>query len=131
MPGPPSAADLDVGTLRRSWPTLIGRLREEHQQVLAALLESVTPASFDGETLELAFPPERRFGVSRVEQKADALRDSLRDVFGIAPTVRCVVREAVVGGPEVDLEDEEPPLPEEAALAMLRAELDAEPETGP
>jgi hypothetical protein len=98
--------------------------------VLATLLASVTPISFDGETLELAFAPGMTFGVSKVEAKADELREALRDVFGIAPRIHCVVREAAVGAQEPD---EEPPVPEEEALALIRAELDAvvEPQPDP
>jgi DNA polymerase III subunit gamma/tau len=127
VPQPPVGSDrlsgVDVSLLRRSWPTLIERLRAEHQQVLAALLESVTPAAFDGETLELAFPPDRTFGVSRVESKLDKLALVLQEVFGISPKIHCVTREAVVGPPDLD---EDPPFSEEEALQKLVAELDAE-----
>jgi hypothetical protein len=114
-----------VDTIRRSWPSLIARLREGRHMILAANLESVTPASFDGQTLELAFPPDRTFGVSRVEAKADDLRTAVREVFGITPAIRCVVREAVVGEPELD---EDPPVPPDEALALIQSGLDAEVE---
>lgn len=118
-PGPP----VGVETLRRSWPAVVERLRAARQMILAANLESVTPASFDGEALELAFPPDRRFGVTKVESKEQELRTVLQELFGISPRIRCVVREAVAGPAAVP---EEEPLSEEAALAKLRAELDAE-----
>jgi hypothetical protein len=122
--GAPSTASLDVAALRRSWPSLLARLQERRQMILHATLEVVTPASFDGETLELAFPPDRGFGVERVEAKSEELRSTLKDVFGIQPRIRCVVREAAVAsGSEVE---EDPPVSEDEALALIKAELDAE-----
>jgi hypothetical protein len=93
--------------------------------VLPSFLEVATPAAFDGETLELAFPPDRKFGVTKVEEREPELRAALRELFGIEPRIRCVVREAVAGV----VVDEDPPLSEEEALARLRAELGAEPTT--
>ena len=91
--------------------------------MLPSFLEVATPAAFDGETLELAFPPDRRFGVAKVEEREPELRAALRELFGIEPRIHCVVREPVAG----IVVDEDPPLPEEEALARLRAELGAEP----
>ena len=93
--------------------------------MLPSFLEVATPAAFDGETLELAFPPDRKFGVTKVEEREPELRAALRELFGIEPRIRCVVREAVAGVAV----DEDPPLSEEEALARLRAELGAEPTT--
>ena len=118
---------VDVGMIRQNWAALIGHLRSAGKAVLPSFLEIATPASFDGETLELVFPPDRRFGVTKVEEREDELRDALRDLFGITPVVRCVVREAVAGATEV-VEDD-PPLSEEEALARLTAELGATPAT--
>ena len=59
--------------LRRSWHTVVERLRTGRQMILASNLESVTPAAYDGETLEIAFPPNRSFGVQKVEQRIDKL----------------------------------------------------------
>ena len=92
--------------------------------MLPSFLEVATPAAFDGETLELVFPPDHTFGVAKVEEREQELRAALQDLFGITPRIRCVVREAVAGAV-----DEDPPLPEEEALARLRAELGAEPTT--
>ncbi len=93
--------------------------------MLPSFLEVATPAAYDGETLELAFPPDRRFGVSKVEEREPELRAALLELFGIEPRIRCVVREAVAG----IVIDEDPPLSEEEALARLRAELGTEPTT--
>ena len=116
---------IDVSAIRASWGSLVQHLRSGGKAVLPSFLEVATPAAFDGETLELAFPPDRRFGVTKVEERESELRAALREMFGIEPRIRCVVREAVAGV----VIDEDPPLPEEEALARLRAELGAEPTT--
>ncbi|HET6776159.1 MAG TPA: DNA polymerase III subunit gamma/tau [Actinomycetota bacterium] len=116
---------IDVSAIRGSWGSLVQHLRSGGKAVLPSFLEVATPAAFDGETLELAFPPDRRFGVTKVEERESELRAALRELFGIEPRIRCVVREAVAG----IVVDEDPPLPEEEALARLRAELGAEPTT--
>jgi DNA polymerase-3 subunit gamma/tau len=116
---------IDVSAIRASWGTLVQHLRSGGKAVLPSFLEVATPAAYDGETLELAFPPDRRFGVTKVEEREPELRAALLELFGIEPRVRCVVREAVAGV----VVDEDPPLSEEEALARLRTELGAEPST--
>ena len=91
---------------------------------LAALLEAVTPASYDGATLELAFPPTWKSNAVRVQSRAKEVNPVLQELFGISPQLRCVVREPVASM-TVEL-DEEPPPTEEDALARLKAELGAE-----
>jgi hypothetical protein len=118
---------VDVGLIRGNWQGLISELRAQGKAVLPSFLEIATPAAFDGETLELVFPPDRKFGVTKVEEREGELREALMALFGISPKVRCVVREAVVGGESVE---EDPPLSEDEALARLKAELGAEPATG-
>ncbi len=121
-----SAAAVDVAMLRRSWPAVLEHLQQRRQAILKALLESATVAAYDGETVELAFPPDRRFGVAKVEERTEELRAALRDLLGVAPRVRCVVRQ----GPVVELEDEEPPPSEEEALRRIQEQLGARPEAG-
>ena len=115
---------VDVSMLRAEWPSLVHQLRSNGKQVLAANLEVATPAVFDGETLELVFPPDRLFGVKKVEEREQDLRSVLDALFGISPRIRCVVREAHTGAADVD---DEPPLSEEEALARLTSELGATP----
>ena len=136
----PHAADagaVDVAMLRRGWNSLMEHLQARRQAVLKAALESSTVASYDGTTLELAFPPDRRFTVQKVQSKQDELRDALADLFGIRPSITCVVRESrePAGGPAViELVDEEEPPSEEEALRrvqeMLGAQVASEPESG-
>jgi DNA polymerase III subunit gamma/tau len=125
-PKPSAGANVDVGMLRSSWQTVIQHLRSQGKAVLPSFLEVATPAAFDGQTLELVFPPDRRFGVSKVEERESELRQALHELLGIAPVIRCVVREPVAG--TIDVEDD-PPLSEEEALARLTAELGATPAT--
>jgi hypothetical protein len=119
---------VDISMLRAEWPSLVQQLRASGKQVLAANLEVATPAVFDGQTLELVFPPDRLFGVKKVEEREQDLRSVLDALFGISPRVRCVVREAHTGIVDVD---DEPPPSEEEALARLTAELGATPSTSP
>ena len=57
-------------------------------------------ASYDGTTLELAFPPDRKVGPQKVEGKKDELQAALGDLFGVKPDIVCVVREVRdAGGP--------------------------------
>jgi len=125
-----SASSVDVTMLRRSWPSLLDHLSQAGQPVLRALLESATPASFDGETLELAFPPSFRNNLPRVASRADKLQDALSDLFGIRPRIESVTREAHVGGTEpaaaAYVEEEQEPTDEEA-LRRLKDVLGATP----
>ena len=125
-PKPSVPGGVDVGMLRSSWQTVIQHLRSQGKAVLPSFLEVATPAAFDGQTLELVFPPDRRFGVSKVEEREGELRQALHELLGIAPVIRCVVREPVAGTIDVD---DDPPLSEEEALARLTAELGATPAT--
>jgi len=129
-----SASSVDVGMLRRSWPTLLDHLSEAGQPVLRALLVSATPASFDGETLELAFPPSFRNNLRQVTARADKLQAALGDLFGIRPRIESVTREAHAGATEPAVADyveeaEEPS--EEEALKRLKDVLGATPADEP
>ena len=115
---------VDVTMLRSNWPTVISHLRSSGKAVLPSFLEIATPASFDGTTLELVFPPERPYGVQKVIEREAELRQALQDLFGIAPAITCVIREPVAG-PAEPVEDE--PLSEDEALARLASELGATP----
>ncbi len=116
---------VDVSMIRGNWQGLISELRSQGKAVLPSFLEIATPASFDGETLELVFPPDRKFGVTKVEEREGELKEALVALFGISPRIRCVVREPVAG--VVEIPEDDPPLSEEEALARLTAELGAKP----
>jgi DNA polymerase-3 subunit gamma/tau len=125
-----SAASVDVTMLRRSWPSLLDHLSQVGQPVLRALLESATPASFDGETLELAFPPSFRNNLRQVAARADKLQAALGELFGIRPRIESVTREAHAGGTEpaaaAFVEEADEPS-EEEALKRLKDVLGATP----
>jgi DNA polymerase-3 subunit gamma/tau len=129
----PQAADagtVDVAMLRRSWPTLIDHLANNRHMILKAVLESATVASYDGETIELAFPPDRKVGPQKVEEKQEELRAALGDLFGIKPTITCVVREMrdPPGEPAtVEIVDEEDVPDEAEALRRVQEVLGAQP----
>jgi DNA polymerase-3 subunit gamma/tau len=125
-----SADAVDVAMLRRSWPSVLDHLSQSQQPVLRALLHSATPSSFDGETLELVFPPSFRNNLKQVAARIDKLQDALGDLFGVRPRIETVTREAHIPADEpavADLveEDEEPS--EEEALRRLKDVLGATP----
>ena len=123
----PTTGNVDTAMLRRSWPTLIDHLGQHRKMILRALLESATVAEFDGETLELAFPPDKRFGVQKVESQSEDLRTALGELFGVKPRIVCTVRDAVVGGGvEVLVVEEEETPTEEEALRRLQEQLGAQ-----
>jgi DNA polymerase III subunit gamma/tau len=127
-PHAPDTGALDLQTIRRSWQQLLDRLHDRRQMILHANLGSVTAAAYDGATLELAFPPGRRFAVQKVQSKEDELREVFAEVFGVSPRIRCVAREEVPGLSPI--EEEDPPATTEDAVARLKAELGAEIEDG-
>jgi DNA polymerase III subunit gamma/tau len=114
------AGSVDVAMLRRGWPSLMEHLAKTRQPVLKALLESGTVATYEGDTLELAFPPASSFIVEKVAAKTAELQQGLADLFGIRPAIVCVIREArdKVSAEEPTLleivDDEDPPSDEEA-----------------
>jgi DNA polymerase-3 subunit gamma/tau len=112
------AGAVDVAMLRRGWASLLEHLQSTRQMILKASLESATVATFDGDTLELAFPPAKTFTVEKVMGKTEELQQALADLFGIRPAITCVVREARDSVEEPTLleivDDEDPPSDEEA-----------------
>jgi DNA polymerase-3 subunit gamma/tau len=133
VPHAADAASVDVAMLRRSWGSLVQHLGQSNQPVLRALMESATPAQFDGETLELAFPPTFRNTVKQVESRQDPLRQAIQDLFGIAPVITCVVRESRAGEtsptPE-PVEEDDAPADDAEALRRVQEMLGAQPVDG-
>ena len=131
VPHAADAGSVDVIMLRRSWASLLEHLGQmaRPQPVLRALLEPATPASFDGSTLELAFPPSGGFGVQRVMDRQDVLKQALNDLFGISPQIVCVVRESrdPGGEPVVELVDDDDAPDEAEALRRVQEMLGATP----
>jgi DNA polymerase-3 subunit gamma/tau len=122
-PTAPDASNVDVAMMRRSWSALLDHLQTMRQPILKALLESATVATFDGTTLELAFPPDKKFGVTKVIDRGDELREALGSLFGIRPEIRCVVRE----GTDVLVVEEEDDVPDDAeALRRVQEMLGAQ-----
>ena len=130
VPVAADAGNIDVAMLRRSWPQLIDHLANNRQMILKAILESATVASYDGTTIELAFPPDRKVGPQKVEEKQEDLRSALGDLFGIKPRVLCVVREfrEPAGEPPIVEIVDEADVPDEAeALRRVQEMLGAQP----
>jgi DNA polymerase III subunit gamma/tau len=123
-PHVPAASAVDAQMLRRSWPQVVERLKERRRMQLHAVCQLATVGSFEEGVLELVFPPGRTFAVQKVEEKADELREVLEETFGVAPKLRCTIREGAVLEPSV--EEEEPPASAEDATALLREQFGAE-----
>ena len=133
VPHAASADNVDVTMLRRSWPSLIDHLGQLRQPILRAILESATVARYEDGVLELAFPPDKRFGVQKVEDRQDDLQQALQDLFGIRPRIACVVRESrePAGGPSaVEIVEEEETPDEAEALRRVQEMLGATPLEG-
>ena len=125
-----SADAVDVSMLRRSWPSLLDHLSQNQQPVLRALLQSATPSAFDGETLELVFPPSFRNNLKQVAARIDKLQDALGDLFGVRPRIETVTREAQIPADEpavADLVEEAEEPTDEEALRRLKDVLGATP----
>ena len=114
---------IDVASIRRSWSAMIQTLRSQGKAVLPSFLETATPGAYDGQTLELVFPPDRPFGVKKVTEREGELRAALQETFGISPQIRCVLREGI---DKVEVIEDDPPLSEDEALARIKAELGAQ-----
>src|SRR2546430_5893597 len=70
---PPRSTLFPYTTLFRS------HLGTTRKMILKAFLESATVSSYDGETLELAFPPNQRVGPQKVEERQEDLRDAMAE----------------------------------------------------
>jgi DNA polymerase-3 subunit gamma/tau len=123
-PHSPAASAVDAQMLRRSWPQVVERLKDRRRMQLHAVCALATVGAYEGEVLELVFPPGRTFAVQKVEEKADELREVIEEMFGVSPKIRCTVREGMV--PEPSVEEEEPPASAEDAAALLREQFGAE-----
>ena len=132
VPHAADAASVDVAMLRRSWGSVIQHLGQRKQAVLRALMESATPTSYDGTTLEIAFPPTFKNTVKQVESRQAAFQEVLQELFGISPEISCVVRESRAGddGTHVEpVEEDDAPGDDAEALRRVQEMLGAEPVT--
>ncbi len=119
-PHAPDASAVDAEMLRRSWPQVVDALKDRRKMKLHAVAQLATVSTYDGETLELVFPPGREFAARLTEENVADLKAALQSLFGIAAAVRCTVREGAT------LEADEPPPSPEAAEALLKTQFGAE-----
>ena len=81
-PAEPSTSRIaSAGRGRSCWSTC----RQQRQMILTANLDSATAASCDGDTLEIAFPPGKKFGVEKVQGREAELQAAFVEVFGVSP----------------------------------------------
>jgi DNA polymerase III subunit gamma/tau len=121
-PHAPRAGAVDTEMLRRSWPEVLEALKGRRKMRLYASSQPATVGSFDGDTLELVFPPGREVTAAKVGELSSDLVEVLEELFGISPTVKCTVRE----GAAIELTEDEPAPSPEAAEALLRSQFGAE-----
>jgi len=118
-------SSLSLEEIQRVWPAVLQKL-EETVPALAFALEGARPVSFDGEELQVGFPPDMTFN----KKKADSpdRRDTVAAAFaavtgtGLRPTYVLLEGEAppdtpAPGSDEVD---------EDQLLERLKSEFDAE-----
>ena len=132
VPHAADAASVDVAMLRRAWGSVIQHLGQRKQAVLRALMESATPTSYDGTTLEIAFPPTFKNTVKQVESRQAVFQEVLQELFGISPEISCVVRESRAGddGTHVEpVEEDDAPGDDAEALRRVQEMLGAKPVT--
>ena len=132
VPHAADAASVDVAMLRRSWGSVIQQLGQRKQMVLRALMESATPTSFDGTTLEIAFPPTFKNTVKQVESRQEPFQEVLQELFGISPAITCVVRESRAGDDATHVEpveEDDAPADDAEALRRVQEMLGAQPVT--
>jgi DNA polymerase-3 subunit gamma/tau len=120
-PRAPDAGSVDAEMLRRSWTQVLESLKRRRRMRVHATAQLATVAAFDGQTLELVFPPGRQYAANMITEQAGHLVEVLQEVFGIAPALKCTVREGTVA-PEID----EPPSSPEAAEELVRSQFGAE-----
>jgi hypothetical protein len=113
---------VDTEMLRRGWGEVLEKLKGQRKMRLEATAKLATVGSYDGQTMELVFPPGRDFHAGMVQDKAGELTDVLGELYGVRPKIRCTVRQGMTVEPEAD----EPPPSPEAAEALLRAQFGAE-----
>jgi hypothetical protein len=118
----PDASAVDTEMLRRSWGDVVESLKGRRKMVLFANAQLATVGAYDGETLELVFPPGKEFGARKIEDKRAELVEVLEELFGITPKLRCTVRPGMVAEPE----PEDPPASPEAAEALVKEQFGAE-----
>jgi len=77
----------------------------------------------------LAFPPDRKVGPQKVEDRQEELKAALGDLFGIRPQIVCVVREMrdSTGPAELELVEEEEVPDQAEALRRVQEMLGAQP----
>jgi DNA polymerase-3 subunit gamma/tau len=121
----PSTGAVDSELIRKSWPEVVKALDAPGSKAIHTLAQYVLTSSYEDGVLELVFPSGKKFAAEKIEDKQTILRDVIKQVLGVAPRIRCIVRD---GPPtsEPALDDEEPVPTEEQALERAVEMLGAE-----
>jgi hypothetical protein len=96
-------------------------------KAIHTLAQYVLTSSYEDGVLELVFPSGKKFAAERIEDKQAVLRDVIQRVLGVAPRIRCIVRDGPPSSePALDDPGEPAPTEEQAlerAVEMLGAEV--------
>jgi DNA polymerase III subunit gamma/tau len=125
--GPAGEGELDIGEIRRVWPSVLQKLAET-APALAATFEGARPVAFDEEGLQVGFPVDRTFNKKKAEspERREAVALAFESVVGrtIQPTYVLLEGESVEVGDSS--ESKEAAVDEDALLERLKSEFDAE-----
>jgi DNA polymerase-3 subunit gamma/tau len=124
----PSTGAVDADLVRRTWPEVVKALDVPGSKAIHAVAQFVVTSNYEGGTLELVFPAGKKFAADKIESKASVLQGVLRDVLGITPKIRCIVRDGPPRPAEPVIDDEDDPVPTaeqavERAVELLGAEV--------
>jgi len=118
----PSTGAVDSELIRKSWPEVVKALDAPGSKAIHTLAQYVLTSSYEDGVLELVFPSGKKF-----EDKQAVLRDVIQRVLGVAPRIRCIVRDGPPSSePALDDPGEPAPTEEQAlerAVEMLGAEV--------
>jgi len=127
--GPAGRGALDIEEVKRTWPSVLDKLRET-SPALAATFDGARPISLDEEGLTIGFPAELTFNKKKAEtpDKRELMADAIEATLGERVRLGYVLLEGEAA-PEESPEAAEAPAGEidhDALVEKLKSEFDAE-----
>ena len=121
------SADADVEDMRRMWPAVVELVRGGNA-MLGVLLEGARPTAVTDRELVLSFPAEAAFYKRKAEQDdyRRATADAVRNVTGVARTLRYELSDATPEATAGDSEAEATPMSDDELVRKFVEEFGAE-----
>jgi len=121
------SADADVDDMRRMWPAVVELVRGGNA-MLGVLLEGARPTAVTDRELVLSFPAEAAFYKRKAEQDdyRRATADAVRNVTGVARTLRYELSDATPEATAGDSEAEATPMSDDELVRKFVEEFGAE-----